>query len=193
VVNASRSLSSRQPAIADRLARSSDRATTSSGEHNGKSDRTAIRRRFVPALIEVLSARHADLPAVIHSRLGFLNEIIILQQEHKSMAPPSVHVLTPRTGIAAFVFSVIQHVVRLRDRRARCCGEQNLNRVESVIRRRFVPDSFQPLTPQHSAWVGSDNSCKGRGLAIRHPRRLRTKPPVPISGPPSQKGCRPSR
>ncbi|RRH94373.1 hypothetical protein EH240_27295 [Mesorhizobium tamadayense] len=41
--------------------------------------------------------------------------------------------------------SRIQHVVRLIVKKSTYSREQNLNQNESVIRRRFVPDSFHPL------------------------------------------------
>ncbi|PBB92447.1 hypothetical protein CK215_11560 [Mesorhizobium sp. WSM3864] len=41
--------------------------------------------------------------------------------------------------------SQIQHVVRLMVKKSTYSREQNLNQSESVIRRRFVPDSFQRL------------------------------------------------
>ena len=88
--------------IAGRLARPSGRVTTSSGEQNGKSSRTAIRRRFVPALIEVLRGRHGNRPAAIHSRLRFLNKFIILQRYHLDAARLSGQVLTRRGGIRTF-------------------------------------------------------------------------------------------
>ena len=41
--------------------------------------------------------------------------------------------------------SAIQHVVRLTVKKSTCSREQTMNIGESVIRRRFVPDSFQLL------------------------------------------------
>ena len=45
--------------------------------------------------------------------------------------------------------SQIQHVVRLIVKKSTYSREQNLNQNESVIRRRFVPDSFQLLISNH--------------------------------------------
>ncbi|CDX25075.1 hypothetical protein MPLB_630036 [Mesorhizobium sp. ORS 3324] len=58
---------------------------------------------------------------------------------HRRLPKPSMKRANPQ----------IQHVVRLSVKKSTYSREQNLNQSESVIRRRFVPDSFWQLTTAH--------------------------------------------
>src|SRR5262245_37645557 len=57
--------------------------------------------------------------------------------------------LTESAGFVPIRKRTIQHVGPAIASPSTYRGEQNLNQRESAIRRRFVPDSFQPLSPEH--------------------------------------------
>ena len=73
----------------------------------------------------------------VHGRLGFQCRI--------RMGLSDVQRLTPSLRLAGYALRAIHHVVASNRHLPRCCGEQNRNQRESMIRRRFVPPLFQSL------------------------------------------------
>lgn len=124
---------------------------TCCGEQNGKSVLEVIRRRFVPPLARSLTATCRNLSRPGYQRGGNPKNFIILS------LPPHRERMTRDGAVNVFgrfrpdsrpgVILAIQHVVWPGRTRTTCCGEQNLNQRESLIRRLFVPDSFQGLIP----------------------------------------------
>jgi hypothetical protein len=95
--------------------------TTYRGERNEKTGRSAIRRRFVPALVEELI-------------LGRSRDFHISSREING---------TARRGSGGSL--PIQHLVRKSDSKSILSREQKLNQRESAIRLRFVLKLFRLL------------------------------------------------
>lgn len=132
---------------------------------------SAIRRRFVPALVGRLTeivgiaCRRAAVRAENMMRNNLLTICLTL-------GPIGVRQRLTRSGnLAAGDCDAIQHLVHSRRPSRRFSGEQSRNHSESAIRRCFVPSLFQTLTGR---WI----FCVPRPICETE-RRRRQRPTKP--------------
>ena len=86
----------------------------------------------------------------LNARFRKINNFISLEDQQRTASLVSRQRLRAKRSSIKRASSGIQHVVRLTATKSTCSREQKLNLLESLIRRRFVPDSFQLLNRSES-------------------------------------------
>src|SRR5690606_3790106 len=119
---------------------------TSCGEHCGNISTSLIRRRFVPALATMLTFKGPAAASWLTNGSESLIKTCIWWPSRQSCRGGGAQSLTYSRKEQPSGKNRIRHVEPHGGITAICWAEQRVNPTESVIRRRFVPDSFQRLT-----------------------------------------------
>lgn len=128
------------------LGRQTVEIATSCGEHYANIVLSLIRRRFVPALATMLTFKAMRRVPWLTNGSERLIKTCICWTSGRPCTGGQRQSLTRSRKEQPSGEIRIHHMELRGGGIAICCAEQRVNPFESVIRRRFVPDSFQRLT-----------------------------------------------